>query len=31
VNVFLPYKRQRLGGVKYGQLFATSGESRIFS
>ena len=31
VNVFLPYKRQRLGGVKYGQLFATSGERRIFS
>ena len=31
VNVFLPYKRQRLGGVKYGELFATSGERRIFS
>ena len=27
VNVFLPYKRQRLDGVKYGQLFATSGEA----
>jgi hypothetical protein len=31
VNVFLPYERQRLQGVKYGELFATPGERRIFS
>ena len=31
LNVFLPYKRQRLRGVKYGDLFATPGERRIFS
>jgi len=31
VNVFLPYKRQRIGGVKYGELFATPGERRVFS
>lgn len=31
VNVFLPYKRQRLPDVKYGELFATVGERRVFS
>jgi hypothetical protein len=31
VNVFLPYRRQRLHGVKYSELFATPGERRIFS
>ena len=31
VNVFLPYQRQRLRGVKYGELFATPGKRRIFS
>jgi hypothetical protein len=31
VNVFLPYRRQRLGGVKYGELFATPGERQVFS
>ncbi len=31
VNIFLPYKRQRLRDVKYGELFATVGERRVFS
>jgi hypothetical protein len=30
VYVFLPYKRSRLRGTSYGELFATAGERRIF-
>jgi hypothetical protein len=30
-DVLLPYRPQRLRGVKYGELFATPGERRIFA
>lgn len=31
VNVFLPYQKKLFGSIKYGEIFASPGERRIFS
>lgn len=31
VDVFVPYQRPEVGGLQYGDLFATAGERRVFS
>ncbi len=30
VNVFLPYRKRRLGDYDYGELFATAADRRVF-
>jgi hypothetical protein len=30
VKVFLPYTKRRIGGIKYGELFAEVGERNVF-